>query len=1306
MSGIFRSTSLNNTSHSTPQKRYSFGAFCTSPSTLKDVTMEHPYGVGFPCVSLQGHGVSSPPVQGRSVREFEEQMASLRKENFNLKLRLYFLEESVPGYHQSNAEGPESLMKQLIDTKVEIEILRKELEEKQDLLKEAAQAMNHMEQIQKETETKGQAFIDELKQKIQFLEMERDLDKTHHSGFMNDLLGHSDISENVNALQKIRELEGMVTQCEGKMHALQMQNSKLEEIIAKRDEAIKEYEEKVKELAFQNAELLETMENKEKEMATAELNLKSLRLTNAKLKEGNNNLIRVLKITEENYHKEFSNTKVCEKRMREQQDALSKMQLELREKKMQLADKLCELDDAQEELKKLRKSYDTACRTLQQLLQREKSLQDSGSRTLSDSEALQNSAQKCDHEKTIKSLESEVKKKTAALQNLVNNELWQKNREIERLTKFINANTTSPLSPTAVRKNLESLQLQQSFTETDYTKALEHNKLLQRKVDVLNQRLVSERTNDALIEELRREARTARAEADNAETCRRAYAKVFVALSDRLYELAGFLNSLMKNKEVLSFLSTERRRAMRTAVDCSLDLSTSIRESLTIGEQSFEGISNLSRLLMDDEERESCLVSKTHNSQEQFRGRQSFDVLRSENRALRKILDGRRSCGGADYAKDAKERRSLPPFLLDNLSESEAWSEPDRQVSMARIGLEEHATTAAAATAKDSATKQTPPTAETDSESESDVLQQSRTMKLRNQERIAQLEKQIAQRDDRILMIQFQLVEADNNLKKESLRATSLTQEIEQLRHRNEELLTDLISIGGEQSKDGTAMSESSQLNNSLLQRQIDEKCRVIEQLQEERDRITVEARLAEVQVGALKADIEDIKQKYEIQLKLASEKERQHLDELKNELEQLMQQRLKEQERVHKETLTREWVARTTYDDCRTQLTNMQSRYIESERTIEYLTDNEQDLKRALITSEMEIRGLKKQLDESVLQASKVVTERTKLCNEKLQLEKRLMELQQQLSAAGTLQEETKKRVTALERLQQTLNEQIQQSQIAAENRPNASDTSPSGYASDDVQKSSTKRDSNSSPDLGIHSDTGRVSSLEMSHMQRSLLKTVTVPEAASELAANEDTTYSIQDKKHISNLAANKRVQHSLSSDLGIDSDAGRTRSADAKKESPGSAETDDSNTENKMSVANVNTSNANTSGTSGTMPIHDCIKVEQENAELRRKLAQTKRAFEDTYKKLHISNKRKENFEKEVKEQILKTKNTLKYARFHMSKVQPPLNAQHHHQQEQPQSTHQAHHQQTQQQQQRNVTNVDDGDNTTKSSSDAPH
>lgn len=79
----------------------------TSPGTLQDVTMENSYGIGnrSPCATLQTYqGSTSPATQGRSVREFEEQMATLRKENFNLKLRLYFIEESIPGYQQANSQ--------------------------------------------------------------------------------------------------------------------------------------------------------------------------------------------------------------------------------------------------------------------------------------------------------------------------------------------------------------------------------------------------------------------------------------------------------------------------------------------------------------------------------------------------------------------------------------------------------------------------------------------------------------------------------------------------------------------------------------------------------------------------------------------------------------------------------------------------------------------------------------------------------------------------------------------------------------------------------------------------------------------------------------------------------------------------------------------------------------------------------------------------------------------------------------------------------------------------------------------------
>lgn len=74
----------------------------------------------------------SSPAQGRSLREFEEQMAALRKENFNLKLRIYFLEEKPSPSHQPSSSGImnssscpnidsiESISKQNIDLKVSL----------------------------------------------------------------------------------------------------------------------------------------------------------------------------------------------------------------------------------------------------------------------------------------------------------------------------------------------------------------------------------------------------------------------------------------------------------------------------------------------------------------------------------------------------------------------------------------------------------------------------------------------------------------------------------------------------------------------------------------------------------------------------------------------------------------------------------------------------------------------------------------------------------------------------------------------------------------------------------------------------------------------------------------------------------------------------------------------------------------------------------------------------------------------------------------------------------------------------------
>lgn len=105
------------------------------------------------------------PTQGRSLREYDEKFQALRKENFNLKLRVYFLEEKLP------ATGTAAEAKQNIDLKVEIEGLRKELQEKQELLLQAAQAMGLLEDSAKKLRETHASDVDELNKRIEELQV-------------------------------------------------------------------------------------------------------------------------------------------------------------------------------------------------------------------------------------------------------------------------------------------------------------------------------------------------------------------------------------------------------------------------------------------------------------------------------------------------------------------------------------------------------------------------------------------------------------------------------------------------------------------------------------------------------------------------------------------------------------------------------------------------------------------------------------------------------------------------------------------------------------------------------------------------------------------------------------------------------------------------------------------------------------------------------------------------------------------------------------------------------------------------------
>ncbi|XP_068210266.1 CDK5 regulatory subunit-associated protein 2-like isoform X2 [Palaemon carinicauda] len=121
-------------------------------------------------------GLRSPgkvsPLRGRTMKEYEEQLGNLKKENFSLKLRIYFLEEKMG--QKYDKEDKEGLYKTNIELKVEAEALKRELCEKQDLVRQASTALTGLEQQYQDKVAQMKIIHeqekDELQEKIEQLQ--------------------------------------------------------------------------------------------------------------------------------------------------------------------------------------------------------------------------------------------------------------------------------------------------------------------------------------------------------------------------------------------------------------------------------------------------------------------------------------------------------------------------------------------------------------------------------------------------------------------------------------------------------------------------------------------------------------------------------------------------------------------------------------------------------------------------------------------------------------------------------------------------------------------------------------------------------------------------------------------------------------------------------------------------------------------------------------------------------------------------------------------------------------------------------
>lgn len=113
-----------------------------NPDQLHEVTMDsvNQQEVFSPTANPRGAMIS--PVRARTIKEYDQQIADLRKENFNLKLKLYFLEEKMEKKFDGDCK---ELHRINIKLQVDVESLHNELEQKHKLLQDALGTLEKLE---------------------------------------------------------------------------------------------------------------------------------------------------------------------------------------------------------------------------------------------------------------------------------------------------------------------------------------------------------------------------------------------------------------------------------------------------------------------------------------------------------------------------------------------------------------------------------------------------------------------------------------------------------------------------------------------------------------------------------------------------------------------------------------------------------------------------------------------------------------------------------------------------------------------------------------------------------------------------------------------------------------------------------------------------------------------------------------------------------------------------------------------------------------------------------------------------------
>ncbi|XP_019864927.1 centrosomin isoform X3 [Aethina tumida] len=872
-------------------------------------------------------------------------------------------------------------------------------------------------------------------------------------------------------------------------------------------------------------------------------------------------------------------------------------------------------------------------------------------------------------EREIERLETELKKCNCYLQEIVNKELWEKNREIEKMhSKQTGAAEVAKLKKELKEKNAQLKTLTEKIGELELDGVgggdtrgngpVSKSDVIMQTEDVVDNQLLT-------YKQLYQES-----------------LEISSALSHRLQELAVFLDSLLKQKSVLGFLGSYKNKRIKELIDNSLELSKSFAMSfMGSPEESLAQLTNITALLngsafddlsinLDDESIISInpgQVTLTYQSHLYKHGasegqEQVINALREQIANLQcelKLRDNelnKMSVHNSGPQSSDHTDQELEPVKLtkskqfcDIHSESEDWSEPDMLVSKQRIGLNNtmpNLVFKRGDMSTDDSLNDNVATSR-NNRTLSDLYQQNQKLQMKNGE----LEKSKNAFESVVHQLRQEIDKSEQSRLQYIQKIAELTATLDQVRHTKQQLMEST------QKKDKDTLNT---INELELEKQSLKKAAAT--FEAEANVAREELKMAEQKLQRLNEDWDQFKdqlkteyqksldaahnvvrelelkiQRYDLEYVPKADLERIEgdLNEKLSEIGKLkrlileyeeklrgydeyrkLEQKLKDMEVMYQEN----YVKKTELEKTKAELENNLSQ-------IETLKTSLCECREKLRETEEMDKDLKQKLNMMHSQCAELEMRNTKLNHQVATLENELLTVEEK---EATMQRQFKDIQTEIETLRTNFQQQV--ASLSAQKSKLEVRNSELEYSNAELHNRLAKVQSRSG-----YSDRHNFTmpSSFMYASQRHL---------DEDLAGTRGNMHQQQGNDDVERLEANS------SPDLGIESDHGRFSSLEANVPRTVMQTVQITESMNNLLDADNNKIDAALVCANETC-VQKLLTLEKDNQELRRKILRMRRTLEETANQLARANQRKKQVEKSICKQIHQTSEVLRKAKANL-------------------------------------------------------